>query len=296
MKRHALFLAVLCVSVLFLIVDKVNALTIPLNQLLRLETSVMLTSKEPINPFGLKDPADVQLVNDLLKYREAMFNRYAESRRNAEAMADAAKQKAEQDLKQQYLDIPEDVRKAGYPAIDHDFKAAAKRIEYQHQLALIDPNDAGADTRIKILKERFPEAVMKDFVDTQQYRDAVHENTTNKELYTIAQNLRDQLIRMRKALDDGDVSLAANIGKMGVMKTINSLQGKDIKEFGSTMSKWNDLYSKSIEADPENFYRTAAQLHAAAADTIDQNVNRIIGMSSPYHAKLMQANRADRLP
>ena len=256
----------------------------------------MLTSKESIDPFGLKDPADVQLVNDLLKYREAMFNRYAESRRNAEAMADAAKQKAEQDLKQQYLDIPEDVRKAGYPAIDHDFKAAAKRIEYQHQLALIDPNDAGADTRIKLLKERFPEASMKDFVDTQQYRDAVHENSANRERYTIAQNLRDQLLQMRKALDDGDVALAANIGKMGVMRTINSLQGKDIKEFGSTMSKWNDLYSKSIEADPENFYRTAAELHGAAADTIDGNVKRIIGMSSPYHAKLMQANFADRLP
>lgn len=295
----------------------------------------------PVTPFGLKDPKNIQLANDLAKYRDAIIGQYGESKAAAASAAAVARQKAEEDLLQQFSAIPEDVRNGGYPAIDHDFKAARKRIEYQHQLSLIDPNDAAADTRIKILKEKFPEGGMKDFVDTPQYRDAIHENTSNKERYTMAQNLRDQLLEMRKALDAGDFALAANIGKTGIMKSINSLQGKDAvssgeqstryqdllslpdiliqsgdqsvaktifsrlamavqkndrKEFESATAKWNELYAKSIEADPENFYRTAARLHSAAADTIDDNVKRIIGMSSPYHAKLMQANFANRLP
>lgn len=296
--------------------------------------------ENPVASFGLKDPQNQKLAEDLLRYREGIFGQYQASRQNAVVMAAQARQKAEEDLKAQYLAIPEENR--NYPGIDHDFKAAAKRVEYNHQLSLLNPNDTGFEGNLKILDSKMPAKERQDFVDTDQFKNAVQTNTSNKERVTMANSLHDQLIKMKTALDAGDKVLAANIGKTGVMKTINSLQGKDAvssgeqstryqdllslpdiliqqgegqsplkalvnrmamsyqkdpKEYKNLQDKFNGLVTGAIEADPDRFYKTAYELHNAAADTSDRLVDKVIGMTSPYHAKrLLQADKPVRLP
>jgi hypothetical protein len=293
---------------------------------------------KPLN-FGFSDPKNVELANDLARYKESVISQYAIAKQQQAAQAATAKQKAEADLQQQFLAIPESDR--FFPAIEHDFKAAAKRIDFNHQLSLLNPQDPGFDGQVKLINERMPAKERQDFVDTDLYKNAVHENTSNKERVTMADALHDQLLRMKAALDAGDKTLAANIGKTGVMKTINSLQGKDAvsaseqstryqdllslpdiviqnsqgqsilqqlasrmaiaygkdkKEFNNLSDQFNGLVKGSIEADPENFYKTAYELHNAAATTAERNVDRVISMTSPYHAKRMQANKPQRLP
>jgi len=298
------------------------------------------------NVFGLKDPNNIQLAKDLASYREGVVGSYAAAKANQAASAAAQRQQAEDDLRKQYESIPDQNKilpdKSGlYPAIDHDFKAAAKRIEFNHQRSMIDPNDTAADTRLKMLNEAIPVRERQDFIDTDLYKNVVQENTSNKERVTMANNLHDQLIKMKAALDKGDMLLAANIGKTGVMKSTNSMQGKDAvspseqstryqdllsfpdiliqnqqgqsvskqllsrmamafgkdqKEFNSLSEKFNGLIAGAIEADPANFYKTVYELHNAAVDTATRNVERVRDMSSPYHAKLLQANPPLRLP
>jgi hypothetical protein len=296
--------------------------------------------------FGLQDPKNIQLANDLAKYREGVLGSYAAAKASQAASAAALRQKAEDDLRKQYEAIPDQNKilpdKSGlYPAIDHDFKAAAKRIEFNHQRAMIDPNDTAADTRLKMLNEALPVKERQDFIDTDLYKNAVQENTSNKERVTMANNLHDQLLKMKAAIDKGDMVLAANIGKTGLMKSVNSMQGKDAvspseqntryqdllsfpdiliqntqgqsvaqqllsrmaiaygkdkKEFNSLSDQFTGLIKGSIEADPVQFYKTVYELHNAAVDTADRNVDRVVNMTSPYHAKLMQANKPQRLP
>lgn len=293
--------------------------------------------------FGVKNPENQQLLNDLSRYRDAAIIGYTQGRAQSAANLLKSKNKAEEDLKKEFLDIPEEIRNARYPGIDHDFKAAANRIEFNYQMGQLgDMNDTGAATRLSALKERIPESSRKDFIETDLYKNAVQENTSNKERVTMANNLHDQLIRMKAALDAGDMTLAGNIGKTGVMKSVNSLQGKDAvsggeqstryqdllslpdiliqsgggsvlktilsrvamakqkgdeKAYNSAISEWNALASKAVEADPERFYRTAYELHNAAVDTASGNVDRVINMTSPFHAeKYLQAVKPKRLP
>jgi hypothetical protein len=302
--------------------------------------------EQVFSTYGLKDPQNAEMANKLLEFKQAAMDQYANARSNAAAQAANAKQMAEDDLKKQFEAIPNESKiipdeKRLYPAIEHDFNAAAKRIQFNHQLSLINPTDAGADTRIKLLNERMPAKERQDFVDTDLFKSAEQENTSNKERVTMANNLYDQLLKMKSALDSGDNALAANIGKTGIMKSINSLQGKDAvspseqatryqellslpdlliqnttgqstlntliqrmamtyqkdnKSYNNAADQLNALAKGAIEADPSRFYRIAYELHNAAADTASRNVERVVKRTSPYHAKLMQANMPQRLP
>jgi hypothetical protein len=293
-------------------------------------------------PFTFKDPERTRLVGDLIKYRDAVLGQYSASKAKFEADAEAARQRAENDLREQYASLPEEIRKQDYAGIKADFAAAAKRIQYQHQLSLIDPNDPSADTRIKMLNEKFPAKERLDFKDTDDFKTVVAAYNDNNERVTMANNLHDQLLKMKDALDRGDKTLAANIGKTGVMKSINSLQGKDAvssseqstryqdllslpdiliqsgeggllktvlsrvamakqkgdsKAYNSAISEWNSLASKAVESDPERFFRTAYDLHNAAVETASRGVDRVVNMSSPYHAeKILKVQRPLVLP
>jgi hypothetical protein len=292
--------------------------------------------------FTFKDPERARLVGDLTKYRDAVMGQYSAAKAKFEADAEKARQEAENQLKEKYAALPEEIRNQDYAGIRADFSAAAKRIQYNHQLSLIDPNDPSADTRIKMLNERFPAKERLDFKDTDGFKAVIAAYNDNSERVTMANNLHDQLMKMKDAFDRGDKTLAANIGKTGVMKSINSLQGKDAvssgeqstryqdllslpdiliqsgeggflktvlsrvamakqkgdsKAYNSAISEWNALVSKAVEADPERFFKTAYQLHNAAVKTANDGVQRVIDMSSPYHAeKILKVQRPRILP
>jgi hypothetical protein len=157
--------------------------------------------------------------------------------------ASKAKAAAKQSLDEQYLAIPEGIRNGMYPGIETDRQAALNRLEFNHQIALINQNDPGASVLMEKAKSMYPEDTRKDFKDTSAYKFAQQETHAFQERKNIAGMLGDQLDRMRDALEKGDKQLAINIGKTGVMKTTNSLVSKDAVGASEQNTRYQDLLS-----------------------------------------------------
>ena len=198
--------------------------------------------KDP-NQLGFKDPKFTESVNSILDYRNSVIYQAAVAKAKRSEQITKAREEAYGALQEEYNGIPEDIRAKNYPAIRHDFDAQTRNIRYQSLLKEIDPNDAGADVRIKMLDKQIPPESRSFFIDTPQYKQVEKQAFDNKERVTMANNLHDQLLRMKAALDAGDKTLAANIGKTGVMKSINSLQGKDAVSSSEQSTRYQDLLS-----------------------------------------------------
>ena len=198
--------------------------------------------KDP-NQLGFKDPKFAESVNSILDYRNSIIYQAAVAKANRREQIARAREEALGALQEEYNSIPEDIRAKNYTAIRHDFDAQARNITYQSRLKDIDPNDAGADVRIKMLDKEIPPESRVAFIETPQYKQVEKQAFDNKERVTMANNLHDQLLKMKAALDAGDKTLAANIGKTGVMKSINSLQGKDAVSSSEQSTRYQDLLS-----------------------------------------------------
>lgn len=298
---------------------------------------------DPSKTFGLTDPQHLKAANDILQFMDTAAAQAAIARARKQQAVAAQRDQALNAIEAEYQSLPEELRSYPYPAIRQDFQAQRHEILFQTKLQDLNPNDPAFENKLKALKEEFPAETRKPFIHTELYKQVEKDNADNKERVTMANNLYDQLTRMKVALDAGDRELAASIGKTGVMKSINSLQGKDAvsaseqstryqdllslpdiyiqsevgqsmlkqflsrmamakqsgdtNEYQSAMQKFNALVEKSIEAHPDKFYKTAYQLHNAAADTADRLVDRVIRASSPLHAqRYLQAEKPLRLP
>jgi hypothetical protein len=137
--------------------------------------------------------------------------------------------------------IPEEVRAAKYPGIEWDYNAGKNAINYQYQLGRVDLRDPGASSKISIIDKTNPEDQRKPFNQTEDYKFAQKDWHAGHEPYRIATSLGDQMMQMRKHLDAGDREAALDIAKSGLMKTVNSIQGKDAVSLGEQMTRFGSV-------------------------------------------------------
>lgn len=189
---------------------------------------------------------DAALIQGLQEYRQGQMSALRQQREAQVVESYKAKNAALKAVQDQYNQIPDEIKQKDFPAIKHDMNAAANRIEFNHQMGLIDPNDPSKEFKLSILKEQFPEKDRVNFIDTPQYKSAEADWTRNRERYDITNALGDQLIQMRSLLNEGTPEAkrkATDVAKEGIMKTVNSLQGKDAVSLGEQLTRYLPLLS-----------------------------------------------------
>jgi hypothetical protein len=121
--------------------------------------------------------------------------------------------------------------------IDWDYNSGKNAIEFNYRLDSLDPRDPAYSARASVVEKQIPEDQRKQFIQTKQYSDAVNDWHAGREPNRIATALGDQMVQMKKYLDLGDREGALDIAKGGLMKTVNSIQGKDALQLGEQMTK-----------------------------------------------------------
>ena len=161
-------------------------------------------------------------------------------------------------------------------------------------LAEINPTDADFEGKIKLLDKQFPAEGRKTFMETDAYKQVEKQSFDNKERVTMANNLYDQLLKMKAAIDARDLTLAANIGKTGVMKSVNSMQGKDAVSGGEQSTRYQDLLSLPdilIQSGDKSMLKTIMSRMAMAKQKGDNKTYN--SALSEWNALATQALDAD---
>jgi hypothetical protein len=178
-------------------------------------------------------------------------------------------------LEEQLSAIPEENR--GYPAVMHDADVFRKRIERDTELLSIDPAAKGADVMRSIINDRY--GPLKDFIDTDQYKQAEEYAKSMKKTYDSTFRLGKSVEEMQRIFDTEGPEKAAAYGRTSVMKELNSLWGSDAVGLSEAVLRYNQLIPVQLQSqisgrpmlearqiiakyltDPRNREETAASL------------------------------------
>jgi len=190
-----------------------------------------------------------RLMNDpgILMMQEAR-RKFTEEEKAARAQQqkelEAERQRQYSILEQQLSKIPQENLK--YPAVQHDVDVFRRRIDRDLEYRMIDPSSKGADTQRTIIKDRYGD--LKDFIDTDQYKDAEKAAFAMKNTFERSNRLGKSITEMQRILDNDGDQAAAQYGRTSLMKELNSLWGSDVVGTTEAILKYSDVIPTQLRA------------------------------------------------
>lgn len=265
-------------------------------------------------------------LEDIQGRKQANYNAYQQQIQNVGDVAVLNREQQLSDIEEKQATLGDDIKS---PAWQHDKQAALKRIDYNYQVAQLDPNDKAYENKLKSLNATTQIDKVKNFSETDDYKSAKDEVVKINDQSRTVRVLSEQLTTMRKLLDDGHPEKATEFAKEAMVKTINSLVSPDAVSIGEAFMRYPDLLSapemgllgggktlqavtarlagmskeqleeaksnvtgtlkKVLLANPEKFYESTVHTFNSAASPINDRFKEISERTSSRHAAQMGA-------